>query len=68
MGEKAKKAVLKLYVFDCPVHGLEYGVHCFRASSLEHFDRWHVSDLNLRKPTDEEAKKIKFQMEIQDAV
>ena len=28
------------FVFDCPFHGLETGVHCFRAFAKENRQRW----------------------------
>lgn len=61
-----EQPVLKLYIFDCPIHGLEYGVHCHRAHDPQHLDRWYVSPLLLKKPTEPELEKIKLQMGIHD--
>ncbi len=30
----------KLYMFDCPVHGKETGVHCFRAFDKQYLGKW----------------------------
>lgn len=34
------KTVRTEYVFDCPVHGRECGVYCFRAYQAERRDNW----------------------------
>lgn len=30
----------KNYMFDCPVHGTETTIHCFRAFDEQYVDRW----------------------------
>ena len=57
----------KLYIFDCPVHGLEIGVHCHRAHDEKNLDRWFVCPLKLIEPTEEELEEIKLQMGMQEA-
>jgi len=61
-----KTPLPNLYIFDCPIHGLEYGAHCHRASDPNHLDRWYVTPLALNKPTNSELKEIKLQMGIQN--
>lgn len=55
-----------LYIFNCPVHGLEYTVYCFRASDPNHLDRWYVSPLVVNKPTNSDLKEIKLQRGIHE--
>jgi len=62
-----EELVPNLYIFDCPVHGLEYTVYCFRASDPHHLDRWYVSPLVLNTPTDSDLKKIKLQVGIHES-
>lgn len=61
-----KESVPKLYIFNCPFHGLEYSVYCYRASDPNHLDRWYVTPLILNIPTDSDLKKIKLQMGIHE--
>ena len=40
--------------FECPIHGLELGVFCFRAFSEENKDRWFLINLVICEPSDEQ--------------
>ncbi len=61
------RAPPKRYVFDCPVHGLEIGVHCHRARDPQNLTCWFVCRLRLRRPADEELEETKPGMGMQGA-
>ena len=40
--------------FECPIHGLELQLHCFRAFQEENKDRWFMINLTIIEPSDEQ--------------
>jgi len=39
------------WVFDCPYHGWEYEIFCFRASNVEFADKWHKFKVTWQEET-----------------
>ena len=53
---RAKEA---LYFFNCPIHGIEIQVFCFRAYDPELFGRWKRGTIKVEELSEEEKEKIK---------
>ena len=46
------------WAFDCPIHGYENQVFCYRAYNEKYKDNWRITRTSYNKPSSEQLEKF----------